>query len=312
MGIKCLFVIFVICVICGGCGKAEGKEIIFDCSNYETISFEGISMPEGFEAFTICTDGMMLCSSANAEMYIFNKEGNEKRELPLVSFYRNICTDNNKVYAYDYEKSAIVKLTDNRNFLVEGISIIQNQISFHLIRNMVALNGKLYVLALPFKEENAEIFFAFGSQEFEDFGEQIYCIDTSNGKYEILDFAHIVAEYVSEDGRLFFYGWEEDKYYLYEYDQEKEKVVKKVSFDSMGNLLNMVVEGGYLFGVSPSEGLISIALSLHRLRQRTGLLRILLAMPVLVPTAGIVLAWHKVFKQMYYYDLMRSHIFGNF
>ena len=99
---------------------------------------------------------------------------------------------------------------------------------------------------------------------------------------------------------------------MYEYDQEKEKVVKKVSFDSMGNLLNMVVEGGYLFGVSPSEGLISIALSLHRLRQRTGLLRILLAMPVLVPTAGIVLAWHKVFKQRYYYDLMRSHIFGNF
>ncbi len=55
-----------------------------------------------------------------------------------------------------------------------------------------------------------------------------------------------------------------------------------------------------------------LALSLHRLKQRTGLLRILLAMPVLVPTAGIVLAWHKVFKQMYYYDLMRSPIFGDF
>ncbi len=54
------------------------------------------------------------------------------------------------------------------------------------------------------------------------------------------------------------------------------------------------------------------ALGIHRLKHRTGLLRLLLAMPVLVPTAGIVFAWHKVFKQMYYYDLMRSPVLGDF
>lgn len=56
----------------------------------------------------------------------------------------------------------------------------------------------------------------------------------------------------------------------------------------------------------------ALALAIHRLKRRTGLLRVLLAMPVLVPTAGIVLAWHKVFRQMYYYDLMRSPVFGDF
>lgn len=54
------------------------------------------------------------------------------------------------------------------------------------------------------------------------------------------------------------------------------------------------------------------ALGIHRLKHRTGLLRLLLAMPVLVPTAGIVFAWHKVFKQMFYYDLMRSPVLGDF
>lgn len=55
-----------------------------------------------------------------------------------------------------------------------------------------------------------------------------------------------------------------------------------------------------------------LALALHRLKRRTGLLRVLLAMPVLVPTAGIVSAWHRVFRQMYYYDLMRSPVLGDF
>ena len=72
---------------------------------------------------------------------------------------------------------------------------------------------------------------------------------------------HITAEYRSEDGRLFFYGWKEDKYYLYEYDTKKEEIGKKVSFNSMGNLLNIVVEGGYLFGINPPDGLISIDLA---------------------------------------------------
>lgn len=55
-----------------------------------------------------------------------------------------------------------------------------------------------------------------------------------------------------------------------------------------------------------------LALAVHRLKRRTGLLRVLLAMPVLVPTAGIVLAWHQVFQQKYYYDLMRSPVLGDF
>ncbi|MDE7300130.1 MAG: sugar ABC transporter permease [Lachnospiraceae bacterium] len=55
-----------------------------------------------------------------------------------------------------------------------------------------------------------------------------------------------------------------------------------------------------------------LALALHRLKRRTGLLRILFAMPVLVPTAGIVLAWHRVFRQMYYYDLMKNPVLSDF
>lgn len=55
-----------------------------------------------------------------------------------------------------------------------------------------------------------------------------------------------------------------------------------------------------------------LALGIHRLRRRTGLLRVLLALPVLVPTAGIVFAWHRAFKQVYYYDLMRNPVFRDF
>ena len=55
-----------------------------------------------------------------------------------------------------------------------------------------------------------------------------------------------------------------------------------------------------------------LALAIHRLKQRTGLLRILLTLPILVPTAGIILAWHKLFRQMFYYNLMKSPTWGEF
>ena len=43
-----------------------------------------------------------------------------------------------------------------------------------------------------------------GAQEFEDYGEQVYCIDAQSGEYSVLDPGHFSAEYRSEDGRLFF------------------------------------------------------------------------------------------------------------
>ncbi len=259
---KVLLFFMVLALFCGcGNGKSGEKEIEFDRSSYERADFQAISIQEGIEAFALNGDGMIFCSGADAKLYVYAKDGGGKEEIPSSSFYGNICVDGKNVYAYDYDQSAIVQLTDNGEVSSESVRVVQNSISLHTIRNMVATNGKIYVLAIPFTADNTETLFMFGAQEFEDYGEQVYCIDAQSGEHSILDLEHITAEYRSEDGRLFFYGWQEDKYYLYEYDTEKEKVSQKLNFADMGNLLNIVVEGGYLFGISSSDGLISIDLT---------------------------------------------------
>ena len=55
-----------------------------------------------------------------------------------------------------------------------------------------------------------------------------------------------------------------------------------------------------------------LALAVHKLGRNTRLLRMLLTVPVLLPTAGVVLAWQRVFKEMFYYELMKDPTFGDF
>ena len=261
--IKKILILFFVFLFIASCGRSErnNSEIEFDCSDYESIDFESIAISEGIEAFIPYKGETILCSRADQKLSLYNKDGKVERQIPHNSFYGNLCMGDNSIYAYDYQKSAIVRIAEDGEFLSDAITI-QNSISFHTIRNMVALNGKLYVLAIPFTADNTETFFDFGSEEFKDYGEVLYSIDVENGQYRTLDLEHISAEYVSEDGRLFFYGWKEDKYYLYEYDTEKDKITKKITSDEMKNLMSIVVEGGYLFGISSSEGLVAINLEI--------------------------------------------------
>lgn len=94
-----------------------------------------------------------------------------------------------------------------------------------------------------------------------------------------------------------------------------------IGMENFGNVINnerfrLAFGNSFCFAVVGVTLLLLLstvlALGIHRLKKRTGLLRVLIAMPVLVPTAGIVFAWHRVFKQMYYYELMRNPIFGGF
>lgn len=94
-----------------------------------------------------------------------------------------------------------------------------------------------------------------------------------------------------------------------------------IGMENFGNVINnerfrLAFGSSFCFAVVGVTLLLLLstvlALGIHRLKKRTGLLRVLIAMPVLVPTAGIVFSWHRVFKQMYYYELMRNPIFGEF
>ena len=257
---KIRLVLFITLIFLAGCGKGEGKQIAeFDGSKYERVTFESIHIPEGIEAFTLSDSGSVICSSADENLYVFNQSGTKDKEVTSGSFYGNLCVDGDSTYAYDYINSAIVQLEKNGEFLTD-IPVIQNTISFHTIRNMVAIDGKIYVLAIPFTSDNMETFFAFGKDEYEDYGEVVYSINIEDSQYRTVDIDHIAAEYKAEDGRRYFYGWKEDKYYLYMYNTSKEEITQKLTFDSMGNFLSIVVEGGYLFGIDPASGLAIIDL----------------------------------------------------
>lgn len=259
--IERLAVVFILLLFFAGCGKGgkNASEIKFDCSGYEAVDYGAIHIPEGVEAFVPYVDETILCSRADEKLCLYNKNGELEEEIPSGSFYGNLCVDGDEVYAYDYRKSAVVRIAEDGDFM-SGDETVQDGISFHTIRNMEALDGKIYVLAIPFNADNTETFFDFGDGELKDYGEVVYSIDIENGQYRTLGLGHISAEYVSEDGRLFFYGWKEEQYYLYEYDTDKEKIAKTLSFDSMKNFMSIVVEGGYLFGISSSEGLVAIDL----------------------------------------------------
>ncbi len=152
---KVLLFFMVLALFCGcGNGRSGEKGIEFDRSFYERADFQAISIQEGIESFALNEDGMIFCSGADAKLYVYAKDGGDKEEIPSSSFYGNICVDGKNVYAYDYDQSAIVQLTDNGEISSENIKVIQNSISLHTIRNMVATNGKIYVLAIPFTADN--------------------------------------------------------------------------------------------------------------------------------------------------------------
>lgn len=247
------FAICLLGVLCISCGKKDDQEVVkqaeYICYDFTSISEENI------EAFAIQENKKILVSTLEERIFTYDITGTKNGELELPSFYGNLCCDGEQLYAYDYNQSAIMDLSSDEPRLIE------NSILFHTIRNMVAVDGKLYVLGIPWNEQNSDTFFSFGAQQYEAFGEQLYCIDTESGQYHTIDLEHITAEYRSESGKLYFYGWQEEQYYLYEYDTNKGKVTRKLHQDDMHNFLSIVVENDYLFGMDSGGGLVAVPLS---------------------------------------------------
>lgn len=202
--LKKMVLVCGVLILAVGCRKNSGNEHIsdFNCSNYEKLDFKSVSVPEGVEAFAVCENGDIIYSRADEKMYQCDSNGN-KEELQAGLLYGNFCVDGKNVYAYDYVNSSIVQVEKDGNF-VEDPRKIQNTIAFHTIRNMVVVDEEIYVLAVPFTADNRGDFFAFGKEDFEYYGETVYLINTQSGQYKTLDLGHIMAEYRSEDGRLFF------------------------------------------------------------------------------------------------------------
>ncbi|MDE7297900.1 MAG: hypothetical protein K2N94_03590 [Lachnospiraceae bacterium] len=254
IGIK--FFILAVCVsLAGGCGKGS-KAPSFDRSGYEPCTFSTVERENGLEAFAVSPDGEILAGTAGGSLVSYDLSGAEQQEKTPDSFYGNFCFDGEHCYAYDYNQSAVVELFDD----ARSPRVITNSILFHTIRNIVALDGKIYVLGIPFTAQNQEKFFAFGMNDFENYGEIVYQIDAEDGSYTTLPLKNITAEYRSEDGKLYFYGWEEKDYILYLYDTKKMKTEAEYRQDAMRNSLAIVVEGGYLFAMTPDAGLIAIDL----------------------------------------------------
>ncbi len=250
-------IIFTIIFICSAlltaCQKADSTPDN-DRSGYERYEFSTIAREDGFEAFAVHPSGGILVSAGDGSLCSYDLSGELLTENTSGSFYKNFCYDGEKCYAYDYHQSAIVE------FSGDTPRVITNSILLQIIRNMVALDGKIYVLGIPFTEESHDEMFVFGAQDFENYGETIYCIDAENGTYTTLPLKNIIAECRTESGEIYFYGWEEDKYYLYLYDDEKGKVTKKYHKDNMRNSLAVAVDGGYFFAMTPDAGLIAIDL----------------------------------------------------
>ena len=254
IGIK--FFILIVCVsLAGGCGKSS-KAPSFDRSGYEPCTFSTVERENGLEAFAVSPDGEILAGTAGGSLISYDLSGAEQQEKMPGSFYGNFCFDGEHCYAYDYNQSAVVELFDD----ARAPRVVTNSILFHTIRNIVALDGKIYVLGIPFTAQNQEEFFAFGMNDFENYGEIVYQIDAEDGSYTTLPLKNITAEYRSEDGKLYFYGWEEKDYILYLYDTKKMKTETEYRRDAMRNSLAIVVEGGYLFAMTPDAGLIAINL----------------------------------------------------
>lgn len=240
----CCLSLLILCILCCSCGKTKEPEP--DFSNYEQYNFQSIA-DGNIKSYAINAEGDFLVCTADGKLASYGRDGEKlTSESQEGVFYGCLCYDGEKLYAYDEIQSAIVELTGGAS------KIIHNSLPFHTIRNMVALDGKLYLLAVLQTEENKDSIIPFGSQSFEDYGQAVYCINIEDGKYQELPLEHITAEYRSETGNLYFYGWQEDKYYLYEYNPKKNKIANKQSCDGMDNFISLVVEEKRLFGVTPS------------------------------------------------------------
>lgn len=246
-------VIFICSALLTACQKADSTPEN-DRSGYERYEYSTIAREDGFEAFAISPSGGILVGAGDGSLCSYDITGKLLENSTPGSFYGNFCYDGEKCYAYDYHQSAIVELSG------DAPRVITNSILFQIIRNMVALDGKIYVLGIPYTAQSQEGMFTFGAQDFENYGEILYCIDAENGTHTTLPLKNIIAECRTENGEIYFYGWEENKYYLYLYDNEKGKVTEKYHQDNMRNSLAVAVDGGYLFAMTPDAGLIAIDL----------------------------------------------------
>lgn len=255
-----IFIVYsALLVSCKKTGNGS-DDIISDNDILENTKYEfsGIVDEAGIKAFAVKPSGELLVSTEGGKLCTYDFSGRlltegETQENPDL-IYSNLCFDGEKCYAYDSKRSAVVELTESEP------RVITDSLRFHTIRNMVAVGGKVYLLGIPLNDESLGRMFSFGAQAFENFGELVYCIDAESGNYNTLPLKNIVAEYRSESGKLYFYGWEEEKYYLYLYDIKKEKVAEKYHQDNMRNSLAVATDGTYLFAMTPDAGLVAINL----------------------------------------------------
>ena len=229
-GLRYFVNLVLVCLLFTGCGKEKEMEFERDYSDYSHYDFKTIQQ-EGLQAFAVREDGGIILSTQDKKLISYDSSGKLLKEENADSSYRFLCYSGENLYGYDYSQSVIVDLTEATPRIVE------NSLSFRTIYNMVAVGDKLYVLAIPDNPDNQGDGTPISRvEEFEDRGEVLYCIDAKSGQYSTIDLEHIIAMYRTEGGKLYFYGWQESQYYLYEYDTQKNKVASKLHQDSMGEL----------------------------------------------------------------------------
>lgn len=247
-------IIFMLVFLMSGCGKEE-TEHIYDRSEYISYDMAEIKRETEITDFTVSDSGKIIVNSLSEHCLIteYNVLGEELGSNEQSTRYGYLCESDGHLFAFDYARGAIVEIQEG------GDRVLTQEIVFHTIRNMVAAGDSLYVLGIPVNTDNEKEAIFLGIKEFENNGEVIYCINMESGEISTVSMLNINAEYASEDGRLFFYGWQENNFYLYEYDTDKKKVKSKLHWDTMKSANSIVVEGGYLFRLR-DEGLFAISL----------------------------------------------------
>lgn len=237
-----------------GMSACENEREEYDYSGYINLGTVEIQYTEEeyVQNFVISPENEIHMVKGT-ELVKYDLKENSIDTIPLNAPHNFLCFSGTKEYAYDFEKGAIIEING------ENSSIICTK-NFNTIRNIVIFDSYIYVLGIELTEENSDVIYPFGTQNYEDYGQKVWRFDRNSGIFDVLPAEKITAIYRSENNELWMYGWENNQYYLYRYDSSAEKEISKKHIKNGQNLLSIVVEAGRLFGISVDNQLIGVDL----------------------------------------------------
>lgn len=247
----------------GGCQGDNGNAMENDdIIVRESFIFDDIELESKgiINSFTIMGDNRaaLLFMDNNTQkscfgIYESNKPVTEKE---IAAGYSDICYDKEEgcFYAFNSIEKEIHKMDNSFSY----VSTVTKEPEAFEIRGMDVIDGSLYYIYCTKNtyDPNVQLEVLEESTGYCDFGEAAYCVDIGSGEKSPLEIEKPICQYAS-GGKLYYYTFSGESYYLNEYDRENNRLVSLYTDRDMSYISGFAVHSDTLYYIKWGDSVIS-------------------------------------------------------